>query len=195
MSSVTVPSTGGGALPNPYPLLHTMEMDAIALPHRDPDADRGADHYGPGAGGKKRKVPAFPQVMGAEGTVFNQAYDDGDDTLDKYLNSDSLVGRPSPLSDPSSTVNDQRNGAKTVVTRYHRRNPTLQAQSFHKALFLRRKAALITLYLDAQNAILDGTIRLPKDDKNPLPPVPDFEKLIPALEDLGLNGWAADQPG
>ena len=126
---------------------------------RDPDADRETDDYGPGAGGKKRKIPAYPQIVGQ---------DEDDAAHSKY--------------------------GRTVLTQNFRlaRSRSAKACSFRKALFLRRKAALITLYLDAQSAISAGTDRV-KHNTPALPEVAAFEKLLPALEDL-MN-WAPDKPG
>ena len=59
--------------------------------------------------------------------------------------------------------------------------------------FLRRKAALITLYLDAQAIILAGTAKIaPKPN---FPDVPAFEKLLPALEYVNVGEWAPDTIG
>jgi hypothetical protein len=161
MSSAAVFEAGGGALDPPLPF-------TPLLSHRDPDADRGTDHYGPGAGGKKRKVPAFPQASGPSGS-------DSTNTSD-----DSAKGSQSSTIFPANV--------KLV------RSDAAKACSFKKALFLRRKAALVTLYLDAQTAVSNATSKGKPTSAN-VPKVPDFEKLIPALEDLELGGWEPDNPG
>ncbi|ORY35486.1 hypothetical protein BCR39DRAFT_591955 [Naematelia encephala] len=136
---------------------------------RDPDADRDADDYGPLSGGKKRKVPQFPHPTGrnedVEGTRHGEWV------------------RQDPNAAPTFPINNR-----------FARSKAAKAASFRKALFLRRKAALITLYLDAQSAVLAGTAKL-GSNKLTLPDVPAFEKLIPSLEELGIGEWAPDKPG
>lgn len=133
--------------------------------HRNPDAERDADHYGPGAGGKKRKVPAFAP---------------------------SGRNEDEDPSYPSST----KPQPQLFPLRYRSpRSKSATACSFRKALFLRRKAALITLYIDAQNAVIGGTAKLGPNGKSPLMDVPSFEKLMPSLEDLGMGDWPPDRPG
>ncbi|KAK4684406.1 hypothetical protein P7C73_g5770, partial [Tremellales sp. Uapishka_1] len=118
------------------------------------DVDREADEYGPGAGGKKRKVPAFPQSCGR--------------------NEEEVVGsQKEPL------------GPRLILRRLTR-SPAARAASFRKTLFLRRKAALITLYLDAQAAKIGSKSILP---------VAAFEKLLPMLEYVGVSEWAPDRTG
>lgn len=133
--------------------------------HRNPDAERDADHYGPGAGGKKRKVPAFAP---------------------------SGRNEDEDPSYPSST----KPQPQLFPLRYRSpRSKAATACSFRKALFLRRKAALITLYIDAQNAVIGGSAKLGPNGKSPLMDVPSFEKLMPSLEDLGMGDWPPDRPG
>lgn len=127
---------------------------------RDPDAGRDADDYGPGAGGKKRKVPAYPQIAG------------------KDEEDEGLVTEPIPFT-PNYRL---------------ARSSAAKACSFRKALFLRRKAALITLFLDAQSVIIAETARA-GSNRPALPEIPVFEKLLPALEHIGVSSWAPDQPG
>ena len=145
-----------------------MESLATGGPYgeRDLDADREADDYGLGAGGKKRKVPAIP-----------------------------TGGQNEPL-EPQVSATDMNAGKPNLLSLKHRlaRSTAARACSFRKALFLRRQAALIMLYLDAQSAIIAGSARLgPKQSALPL--VPAFEKLIPSLEDIGVADWAPDKPG
>lgn len=74
---------------------------------------------------------------------------------------------------------------------------------FRKLQFLRRKAALITLFLDATSAIKtywkdeksSSTANISKNLLSKLPAVEAFEKLLPALEDVGVGDWPADRPG
>ena len=136
---------------------------------RNPDAGRDADDYGPGAGGKKRKVPAYPQVGGKN--------EDQEVAFDVEVTS-----QPIPKS--------------TTFTPNFRlaRSTSAKACSFRKALYLRRKAALITLYLDAQSATIAGSARA-GSHRPSLLEVSVFEKLIPSLEDLGIYDWAPDKPG
>lgn len=139
---------------------------------RDPNADRDSDHYGPGAGGKKRKVPAFGPLGRQDDHQFPR--------------------------DSNSTSNTNGTGTdqpKTFPVRY--RTPASAAAtncSFRKALYLRRKAALITLYIDAQNAIISGATKLGPNGESPLMDVPAFEKLMLALEDMGMTDWPPDKP-
>lgn len=133
---------------------------------RDPNADRDSDHYGPGAGGKKRKVPAF-----------------------------GPIGRQEDHQFPHDNIPANDSTPRIYPVRY--RNPRSTAAtncSFRKALYLRRKAALITLYIDAQNAIISGATKLGPNGESPLMDVPAFEKLMLALEDMGMSDWPPDKP-
>jgi hypothetical protein len=116
----------------------------------------------PSGTNKKRKVPAFPVSHGRD-----QPIDDDED-----------VSQPSPAS--------------RLTARYHDGSTLAKAHLIKKGRFLRRKAALITLYLDAQSAVLADAAKL---GSRPLfPDVPTFERLLPALEDVGVNEWAPDLP-
>lgn len=145
--------------------------ESLILAERNLDAGREADEYGPGAGGKKRKVPAYPQIIDRDGEIHGVK---GFGVIDD----DNLNPHPPVLNRPRRST----------------RSRAAKACSFRKALFLRRKAALITLYLDAQSAIITGTARL-LPHKGVIPEVPAFEKLIPSLEDVGVKHWAPDHPG
>jgi hypothetical protein len=81
--------------------------------------------------------------------------------------------------------------------------PATRSCDFRKLQFLRRKAALITLFLDATSAIKSywkdekssSTASISKNMLSKLPEVDAFEKLLPALEDVGVGDWPADDPG
>lgn len=103
-----------------------------------------------------------------------------------------------------------RKGGKWTL-REPKRSPQAQACAWRKSLFLKRKAALITLFLDAQTAINQALNKPPgtgqkagstsKDVKGKdkpsliLPEVAVFEQMMPALEDVGVGQWPLDQPG
>ena len=126
---------------------------------RELNYERESNHYGPGAGGKKRKVPAFAHSSGGQDFDISTYQESMRPLAQRYRN-------------------------------YPCRAPAQKVCLLRKDLFLRRKAALITLYLDAQTAVLKGNARVAT-----LPDVPTFERLIPALEDLGVTEWEPDQPG
>lgn len=164
----TFPSITNLVAPMAEPVVSTTEplvtSDGSHEGFRNPDLERDADHYGPGTGGKKRKVPAFTQTLGRS--------DEGPDT--------KITDHPYP---------------QTFPVRYRApRSKAATACSFRKALFLRRKAALITLYIDAQNAVIAGTAKMGPNGKSPLMDVPSFEKLMPSLEDVGISDWPPDRP-
>lgn len=136
----------------------TSDVESYSVRLRDPvqggvdSLDRDHDQYG----GKKRKVPAYPHLIGRHG--------DQADHREKPL---SL--RPpfkSPVS-PSAHICLQR-----------------------KNVFLRRKAGLLTLYLDAQTAVKNKSI-----PASSIPDVPVFEKILPALDQVGFGAWPPDRPG
>lgn len=136
---------------------------------RDPNAERDADHYGPGTGGKKRKVPAFTQTLGRQDDELSGSEsDDGNQPTERQ--------KSFPVSCRSP------------------RSKAATACSFRKALFLRRKAALITLYIDAQNAISNGATQAGLKGPTGIMDVPSFERLMPALEDIGVCDWPPDRP-
>ncbi|KAL7422421.1 hypothetical protein Q5752_003069 [Cryptotrichosporon argae] len=64
---------------------------------------------------------------------------------------------------------------------------TVQAR--RKLLFLGRKAALMALYLDAQKAVAS----VQPGRASTLPDVKGFEKLLPALESVGVADWPMDR--
>ncbi|KAK8854731.1 hypothetical protein IAR55_003470 [Kwoniella newhampshirensis] len=123
------------------------------------------EDFGAG-GGKKRKVP---------GVQFQSRRT----TMDDY--DDDVHDKPTPSSSSFPLA---------------RRSPRSLARTlceFRKGLFLRRKAAFISLYIDAQTAITSNTSS--GRPKATLPDVSSFEKLLPSLEDVGVNAWMPDRPG
>lgn len=135
----------------------------------------GGDDDAAGMSSKKRKVPAFHVGPGRDGD-----FDDFPRSSSPVRHSEDRAARPYNLK-----------------YRFHRSAEAI-ACSFRKAVFLRRKAALISLYLDAQSAILADSKKggTTYRSKLPLlPEVPAFEAMIPALEEIGLNDWAPDRPG
>ncbi|WVQ80229.1 hypothetical protein IAT38_002334 [Cryptococcus sp. DSM 104549] len=126
------------------------------------------DGFPAAPGGKKRKVPAFGQ--GGKGTEATAVAVDDDDV----------------------DADDDKTPAPAFVLPH--RFPRTHAHSlceFRKGLFLRRKAAFIALYIDAQTAINASALK----SKSTLPDVTSFEKLLPSLEDVGVNSWTPDRPG
>jgi len=153
---------------NLVPMNKISESDGDASVLLREDLGRDADDYGPSAGGKKRKVPAF--------AVAHQL-----DVADPQ--GDATRSTAKPVSAPPKTAQW-----------FSPRSPSLRAQMANKTLFLQRKAALITLYLDAQHAVIQGLIR-PGVTKPSIPDIPDFERLLPSLQDLGVGDWQPDNPG
>lgn len=89
-------------------------------------------------------------------------------------------------------INDTKPSAPLFPLK-HRfpRTPAYSLCEFRKGLFLRRKAAFIALYIDAQTAINVSSLK----HKSTLPDVTSFEKLLPSLEDVGVNSWTPDRSG
>ena len=137
--------------------------------YRDPDAERDADHYGPGTGGKKRKVPAFTQTLGRQDEIFGSSRSDDEE--------DDIELEP----------------AHFALLHRAPRSKAATACAFRKALFLRRKAALITLYIDAQNAITNGSVKPGTHGLPHIMDIPTFEQLMPSLEDIDTTDWPPDK--
>ncbi|WVO14365.1 hypothetical protein L204_101998 [Cryptococcus depauperatus] len=55
----------------------------------------------------------------------------------------------------------------------------------------RTRSHSLSLYIDAQTAINASSLK----HKSTLPDVTSFEKLLPSLEDVGVNSWTPDRPG
>jgi hypothetical protein len=181
--------------------------------HRDDDGD---DHYGADVlpphlaalddddlntqGGKKRKVPV-PLIPGSVDDA-----DTGRDGADRNPPRSAREDTDTPGISPYSVCR--------VV-----RTPASRLAAQRRALFHKRKAGLVALYLDAQGAVdssaahlaalrsrssggapgaapttASGTSTSTASSSRPsLPDVSTFERLLPALEDVGV--WAPDAPG
>ncbi|WWD19125.1 hypothetical protein CI109_103583 [Kwoniella shandongensis] len=133
------------------------------------DGSEGDDMFA-GPGGKKRKVPGAQLHVRDRSNMDTQEEDDVD-----TINDTTITTTPTtfPLA-----VRSPRSLARNLC-------------EFRKSLFLRRKAAFIALYIDAQTAINTSPLR----SKSTLPDVSSFEKLLPSLEDIGVNAWMPDRPG
>ncbi|KAL1413339.1 hypothetical protein Q8F55_001098 [Vanrija albida] len=118
-------------------------------------------------GGKKRKVPV-PLVPGSDAEL-----DAGRDGADRNPPRSAREEDPAPVPVPRRLP--RSTGAMLAA---HRRK-----------LFKERKASLVALYLDAQGAV--EAAKLP--GKPSLPDVRAFERLLPALEDVGT--WSPDGAG
>jgi hypothetical protein len=176
------------------------------------------------AGRKKRKTPAF-QMSSGPGRHEGFAVYDGDvvDGTDRHADLPPLIpgqddgedrdeeddGRDRDDGDGEGDDGidpvDAAESATLALQRQIRSNRRLrsiptQSCDFRRLQFLRRKAALITLFLDATSAIKNYW----KDEKTAgahtkslvtkLPEVESFEKLLPALEDVGVGEWPPDKP-
>lgn len=174
------------------------------------------------AGRKKRKTPAF-QMTSGPGRHEGFAVYDGDvvDGTDRHADLPPLLPGDDEDREEEDDGRDRDDGdgeddeevdpvdAAEAATRAlqrqirsNRRLRSISTQScdFRRLQFLRRKAALITLFLDATSAIKNYW----KDEKNAgahtkslvtkLPEVESFEKLLPALEDVGVGEWPPDKP-
>lgn len=181
--------------------------------HRDDDGD---DHYGADVlpphlaalddddlntqGGKKRKVPV-PLIPGSVDDA-----DTGRDGADRNPPRSAREDTDTPGISPYSVCR--------VV-----RTPASRLAAQRRALFHKRKAGLVALYLDAQGAVDSSAAHLaalrsrssggapgaaptsaigtsPSTASSSRPSLPDvstFERLLPALEDVGV--WAPDAPG
>jgi hypothetical protein len=179
------------------------------------------------AGRKKRKTPAF-QMSSGPGRHEGFAVYDGDvvDGTDRHADLPPLIpghedreerdeendGHDRDRDDEEGGEGDDgidpidaAESATLALQRQIRTNRRLRSIStqscdFRRLQFLRRKAALITLFLDATSAIKSYW----KDEKpggahtkslvTKLPEVDAFEKLLPALEDVGVGEWPPDKP-
>jgi len=175
------------------------------------------------AGRKKRKTPAF-QMSSGPGRHEGFAVYDGDvvDGTDRHADLPPILpGHDDDDRDEDDDGRDRDDGdggdddgidpidaaesATLALQRQIRSNRRLRSIStqscdFRRLQFLRRKAALITLFLDATSAIKNYW----KDEKpgaahtkslvTKLPEVESFEKLLPALEDVGVGEWPPDKP-
>ncbi|TXT15619.1 hypothetical protein VHUM_00122 [Vanrija humicola] len=119
-------------------------------------------------GGKKRKVPV-PLVPGSDAE-----FDTGRDGADR--------------NPPRSAREDDSSPTVGVPRRLARSTGALLA-AHRRKLFKERKASLVALYLDAQGAVEAAKPAA----KATLPDVRAFERLLPALEDVGV--WSPDAAG
>lgn len=124
-----------------------------------------------------------------------------DQTVDDeraYTNTENPSAHDKASPTTASTSTTARWGQGRLL-----KSPATQLCEFRKLLFLRRKAALITLFLDATSAIKSywkdekstSTANMSKNLLSKLPEVDSFEKLLPALEDVGVGGWPPDHAG
>ncbi|WVQ77688.1 hypothetical protein IAR50_007378 [Cryptococcus sp. DSM 104548] len=149
-----------------------------------PEDDFDDDDFPAAPGGKKRKVPAYGQLKSP-------------DELEHHHN-------PPDSSSALSTSSKTAAAPAFPLKRKFARTFAYALCEFRKGLFLRRKAAFIALYIDAQAAINatstaagatgPAAVAVAKY-KASLPDVTNFEKLLPALEDVGVNSWTPDRPG
>ncbi|RXK35069.1 hypothetical protein M231_07689 [Tremella mesenterica] len=131
--------------------------------HRDDDVASFYSRDDEG-GGKKRKVPSLQPDLLTTPKIRTSQLKVGNETITIYP--------------PAQTLNHSRIHRVNLLSRNR---------------LLRRKAALITLYLDAQTIILTGTSNL--ETKPTFPDVPMFEKLLPVLECVGVGEWPLDEDG
>lgn len=154
-------------------------------------------------GGKKRKVP-IPLVPGSEADV-----DSGRDGADR--------NPPRSAREDNGAVSSAGSPAFPVIRRLPQ-TPSAKLLASRRALFQKRKAGMVALYLDAQGAVESkdktGTCTAsssPSKDTaadtaapgpvpaggapttTPLPDVGAFERLLPVLEDI--DTWPPDAPG
>jgi hypothetical protein len=125
--------------------------------------------------GKKRKTPSSMQCGGRD-----------EYSWDRHNNTCLHGEDESPF---------QRKNGKWVLNYYRARSPAAKASSWRKALFLRRKAALITLFLDAQTAVTNELKKGVEKSSLILPEVAMFEQMLPSLENIGVGEWPMDNPG
>lgn len=195
------------------------------------DEDRDDRDREDGKLGKKRKVPSTvphrgrdevsdgneddPYEHGSDGSrasrenlgVGQRSDDEVDGKIQHRRNQQRPVESDTP---PIPGAFPRKNGRWTLSDA--KRSPAAKACSWRKGLFLRRKAALITLFLDAQTAINQALNKPPHGNANGgggrdgngqgggkpkviLPEVAVFEQMMPALEDIGVGQWPLDQPG
>jgi hypothetical protein len=181
------------------------------------------------AGRKKRKTPAF-QLSSGPGRHEGFAVYDGDvvDGTDRHANlapviygragEDGIDDRDDEGDDDQEGREDDRDGngedeidaaesatlalQRQIRSQRRLRSIATQTCDFRRLQFLRRKAALITLFLDATSAIKQywkdeksgGAHTISKNLVTKLPEVDSFEKLLPLLEDVGVGEWPADKP-
>ena len=134
---------------------------------------------------------------------YGRDQDDDDERAYTKVHEGSDPNHPTHPSQVMANANGNGNGSGRYPPLPRLlKPPATQTCEFRKLLFLRRKAALITLFLDATSAIKSywkdeksaSTANMSKNLLSKLPEVDSFEKLLPALEDVGVGGWPPDQP-
>lgn len=196
--------------------------DRSSLPDMDGEneVDEVEFEYPLPPGRKKRKTPAYQLSSGRQDEVAVYEGDVKDGThrhqdLPPVLpdgpqsESDSQHPRSRVIQrDPDDSQAIEDNASLTHApsqfskSRRWAKPAATQSCEFRKLQFLRRKAALITLFLDATSAIKSywkdersaTTVNMSKSLLSKLPEVDAFEKLLPALEDVGVSDWPADKP-
>lgn len=131
--------------------------------------------------GKKRKTPSSMQCGGRD-----------EYSWDRHTNHTCAHGQKD--GDESESPFQRKNG-KWVLNYYRARSRAAKAGSWRKALFLRRKAALITLFLDAQTAVTNELKKGVERSSLILPEVAMFEQMLPSLENIAVGEWPMDNPG
>jgi hypothetical protein len=114
---------------------------------------------------------------------------------DRHTNHTCLHKDGDDDDDGSESSPFQRKNGKWVLNYYRARSRAAKAGSWRKALFLRRKAALITLFLDAQTAVTNELKKGVERSSLILPEVAMFEQMLPSLENIGVGDWPMDNPG
>lgn len=212
---------------------HDHEFDHDHDHHHDQDSDNGEDAHhhhhhqhddffeydqvtGSDGGNKKRKVPNFYLPFGRHD---NEGEDQG--VSSEHPPADTTSLKITGTSPHTCTAPRSTTGKWRAMIWSRERLITRRALGFRKVQFLRRKAALITLYLDCQKALLNNPSKPPPTKspskpalpstansapaeiqsvpplakkKSPLVDVDEFERLLPGLEYFGVNDWAPDSP-
>jgi hypothetical protein len=132
--------------------------------------------------GKKRKTPSSMQCGGRD-----------EYSWDRHTNHICAHGHQDGEDESESPF--QRKNGKWVLNYYRARSRAAKAGSWRKALFLRRKAALITLFLDAQTAVTNELKKGVERSSLILPEVAMFEQMLPSLDNIGVGEWPMDNPG
>ncbi|WVR09533.1 hypothetical protein IAU60_006602 [Kwoniella sp. DSM 27419] len=148
-------------------------------PRHEEDGERECDDLSYGSSGKKRKGPGH-LGRGAGGAHEHDLDHDADSASAKLI-----------------STHVQRH-LFPITTRLPRTRARILADR-QRELFMRRKAAFINLYLDAQQvdqAVANAKNGNPSTNrKSGCPDVSEFEKLLPFLADLGAMNWPCDLPG
>lgn len=175
--------------------------------------------------GTDRHSKLAPIMLDSEGGQGEDEEDEEGNEID-YADAERVRGRIRDEEESATVGGRDLKGDGQVETlrrlvRTARTRPTSVLSStstrtcdHRKILFLRRKAALITLFLDATQAIKSywkdaddklkssasataaaaATATASKALLSKLPEVDAFEKLLPALEDIGPCDWPPDRP-